>query len=232
MPGFFFPSPPEPMILNTAMLQDYIVAPHVNRCCVPGRWVFDYTITDLAHTLVRSEFSPWLSRPAGTGHLYPPGRIYEENFEKNTRIHSTYIIFSGENPVLRKLTENSDGFARISDPEQHFGTLLRKTALAASKGSLAYWDACSWFCRVLDLLGKLQPAGTPDYLYTLNPDQTETGSLGDRVKAYLEQHYRNILTVKEIARTLGVSESGLSHRYKEETGETIFETLLRIRVQQ
>ena len=35
-----------------------------------------------------------------------------------------------------------------------------------------------------------------------------------------------------IARALGVSESGLSHRYRQESGETLFDTLLRIRVEQ
>lgn len=35
-----------------------------------------------------------------------------------------------------------------------------------------------------------------------------------------------------IAKALGASESGLSHHYRQEPGKTLFDTLLRIRVEQ
>ena len=53
-----------------------------------------------------------------------------------------------------------------------------------------------------------------------------------RVKKYLEQHFSEPVTVRKIARELGVSESSLSHRYRLESGETLFDTLLRIRTEQ
>ena len=117
MSGFHFTETPPPMLLNTAMeRENRITVPHVNHCAHPGKWVLDYSVTDCG--LVKTEFTSWLPRPGGIGHLYPPGRRYYEDFREKQKYRSAYLIFEGENPVLRKLTENSGGFARILDPER------------------------------------------------------------------------------------------------------------------
>ena len=108
---------------------------------------------------------------------------------------------------------------------------MQEAAAAASRGSRGYWESCSWFCKILGLLERLPPSGKPDYLYELGGDAA-AGNLSGRVKEYLEQNFKRRITVKMIARALGVSESGLSHRYRQESGETLFDTLLRIRVEQ
>lgn len=230
MSGFHFTETPPPMLLNTAMeRENRITVPHVNHCTHPGKWVLDYSVTDCG--LVKTEFTSWLPRPGGIGHLYPPGRRYYEDFRERQNYRSAYLIFEGENPVLRKLTENSGGFARILDPERRIQKYLQGAAAAASRGSRGYWESCSWFCKILGLLERLPPSGKPDYLYEPGGDAA-AGNLSDRVKEYLEQNFKRQITVKMIARALGVSESGLSHRYRQESGETLFDTLLRIRVEQ
>ena len=137
MSGFHFTETPPPMLLNTAMeRENRITVPHVNHCTHPGKWVLDYSVTDCG--LVKTEFTSWLPRPGGIGHLYPPGRRYYEDFRERQNYRSAYLIFEGENPVLRKLTENSGGFARILDPERRIQKYLQGAAAAASSISSGF----------------------------------------------------------------------------------------------
>ena len=231
MPGFHFTEIPPQMVLVCAMdRENRIDQPFINRCRHPECWVLDYSITDCAPT--RSEFTAWLPRPGGIGHLYPPGRRYEEDLRSKQKYHSAYLLFSGENPILRKITENSGGFARILDPERKLQKPLREAAAAAARGSRGYRESYGCFCGVLDLLEHLPQPSSPDYLYDLGDPVRSCGTLSRRVKEYLEQNFRKPLTVRKIARELGISESGLSHRYREEAGETLFDTILRIRAEQ
>ena len=231
MPGFHFTEFPPQMILVCAMDKDSrIDCSYINRCRHPDLWVLDYSVTDCAPT--RTEFTPWLPRPGGIGHLYPPGRKYEEDLRIPRRFHSAYLLFSGENPNLQKITENSGGFARIHDPGRKLQKLLRDTAIAAAHGNRGFRESSGYFFSILDLLEHLPSPASPDYLYHLETSSPSPDSLGKQVKEYLEQNFREPVTVKKIARTLGVSESSLSHRYRQETGETLFGTLLRIRAEQ
>ncbi len=232
MPGFHFTQIPPSMTLVSVMDEETrICTPYVNHCRHPELWVLDYSVTDCMPT--RTELTPWLPRPGGIGHLYPPGRKYEEDLRgKLLKYHSAYLLFAGENPLLRKATENSGGFARILDPERKIQKLLQDAAAAAARGSRGYRESSAFFCELLDLLEHLPPPGSPDYLYDLGESSVAGGSLSRRVREYLEQNFRQRITMKGVALKLGVSESGLSHRYRQETGETVFDTLLRIRVEQ
>ena len=81
---------------------------------------------------------------------HPPGRRYEEDFRSKRNHRPAYLLFTGENPTLRKITENSGGFARILDPERKLQKLLQDTARAAAKGSRGYRESYGCFCGVLD----------------------------------------------------------------------------------
>ena len=69
-------------------------------------------------------------------------------------------------------------------------------------------------------------------MYILSQDAEKGGPPGQRVRAWLERNYRDHVTIRAIAHDLGISESKLSHRYRGECGESVFDTLLRIRIQQ
>lgn len=215
------------------------VEAHLDRAAVLARrqtryvssdlWVLDYSIVDCGEC--RTELTDWMPRPVGIAHLYPPGRRYMERRPPERSGGRCYIKFGGENPNLRRAVENSGGFARIVD-DGRLGELMKRAIRAAQQGNLGYYGCFAEFSRIVEVLENLPGAGGPDYLYSLSPEAEPSVSPGRSVRAWLERNYRGRVTIGAIARVLGVSESKLSHRYREECGESIFDTLLRIRVEQ
>jgi len=198
--------------------------------CVHNHWVLDYTVSNGG--LARTDHTAWEKRQAGVGHLYPPGCVYHEDTRSLSSLHSLWILFDGEYPHLRQLTGNDAGFARILDPSRKLQSILSELAASAVKGNLAYWEACAFFCKIQDMLGTLELSGQDAYTYEFKAMRSIETKISSYVRQYLEERFRGKISLKTIARKLGISESGLSHRYKTETGESIFETLLRIRLEQ
>ena len=192
-------------------------------------WVIDYSIGDCGEC--RTEFTGWLPRPVGIAHLYPPERRYMEKYPPGRCGNCCYIKFRGENANLRRLVGNSGGFARIVD-DGHLGELMKRAIRAARQGNAGYYGCFAEFSRIVGVLENLHAPAGPDYLYVLSPEEEHIGSPERRVRAYLERNYREHVTLRDIARELGISKSTLSHRYRAECGESVFETLLRIRVEQ
>ena len=215
------------------------VEAHLEREAVPARrqaryavsdlWVLDYSIVDCGEC--RTELTDWMPRPAGIAHLYPPARRYMERRPPERYGGRCYIKFGGENPNLRRVVTNSGGFARIVD-DGRLGELMKRAIRAAQQGNSNYYGCVAEFSKIVELLENLPGAGGPDYLYSLSPGAEPSVSPGRNVRAYLERSYREHVTIGAIARALGVSESKLSHRYRAECGESVFDTLLRIRVEQ
>lgn len=52
------------------------------------------------------------------------------------------------------------------------------------------------------------------------------------IQQYLNQHYTESIRIEELAQLVCLSASRLSHLYKEQTGETIMDTVLRLRLEQ
>lgn len=192
-------------------------------------WVVDYSIGDCGEC--RTELTDWMPRPVGIAHLYPPGRRYMEKYPPGRLGVCCYIKFRGENANLRRAVANSGGFARIVD-DGRLGELMKRAVRAAQQGNAGYYGCFAEFSRIVELLESLPPAAGPDYLYVLSHDTETAGSPGRFVRAWLERNYREHVTIRAIAHDFGVSESKLSHRYREECGESVFDTLLRIRVEQ
>ena len=192
-------------------------------------WVVDYSVDDCGEC--RTELTDWMPRPVGIAHLYPPGRRYMEKYPPGRLGVCCYIKFRGENANLRRAVDNSGGFARIVD-DGRLGELMKRAIRAAQQGNLNYYSCFAEFARVVEVLENLPPAVGPDYLYLLPHDADTGGPPGRRVRAWLERNYRGRVTIAAIARDLGISESKLSHRYSVECGESVFDTLLRIRIEQ
>ena len=192
-------------------------------------WVVDYSIDDCGEC--RTEFTDWMPRPVGIAHLYPPGVRYMEKYPPGRCGNCCYIKFRGENALLRRMVTNSGGFARIVD-DGRLGELMKRAIRAARQGNPGYYGCFAEFARVVEVLENLPPAVGPDYLYVLSSDTETGGSPVRSIRAYLERNYREHVTIDAIARELGVSKSKLSHRYRTECDESVFDTLLRIRVEQ
>jgi len=230
MLGFVF-NVDDRVVYPVAARMDTAVPPaHAQPCYVHHRsWVVDYSIGDCGEC--RTEFTDWMPRPVGIAHLYPPGRRYMEKYPPGRCGNCCYVKFRGENANLRRAVENSGGFARIVD-DGRLGEAMKRAIRAAQQGNSGYYGCFAEFSRIVEILENLPAPVGPDYLYVLSVEAEPGSSPGRFVRAYLERNYRERVTIGAVARALGVSESKLSHRYRAECGESVFETLLRIRVEQ
>ena len=194
----------------------------------PEEWVIDYSHEPGA--LCRTEFSKWRRRGDRMCHIYPPGRRYADCFENSVSI--SFVIFSGECEILRKLTANPDGFAQVYDPEAIIGTLLTEIFHTASTaGESGYWQSSSKLLLLLDELSRLEP-DPQSSCYTFTSHTRSSPPLGTIVLDYLKRNYFRHITVDALARHFSMSRSVLMHRFREETGESLIGALTRIRIEQ
>ncbi|MGE4563731.1 MAG: helix-turn-helix transcriptional regulator [Victivallaceae bacterium] len=202
----------------------------INRCYA-AQWVLDYSIGECGRC--RSGGSPWLDRGPGIAHLYPPGTFYDEDHTNHAGFHSAYILFSGESPELTRMTATPYRFARIIDPAGVIRRMLGEcAAVAAARGNAGYFAAYRVFCELQELLFALAEQTPRDgFIHRVPGDAAET-PFRLRVEAELERRYAEKPTLAGLAAKLGVSVSALAHRYRLETGATVFETLTRIRLEQ
>lgn len=210
----------------------YMAGEHENaaekNCLMPGLWVLDYSISGKFE--FRVDELDWRPRPPGIAHLYPPGKRY---YERDTpgRYSSCYYLFKGENAFLRTLVNNSAGFAQIADPERKLEQTVRNGVAASANGNTGYWKFCEAFDRAMQLLESLSMPDGPDWHYTLIGPGCPV-PLAVRIREYLEQHYREPVSLKMLARKFHCSQSTLEHQFKQTWQESIFNSLLRIRVEQ
>ena len=227
--GFYFSETPEAVQLLWASERNCEAYAQSLKLCQRQNWVLDYSINDCG--FAGTDASGWLPRPGGIGHLYPPGRIYHEKNDAKGRVHSCFVVFRGELPALRTMTDHPAGMARIVDPERKLQKLLLETCqTAAAQRADGYWQSLAGLCRILDYLSRELNRRGDGFEYA--PATSARPSLAARVRRYLEHRYAGGNSIPELARELGVSASTLQHRYRAESGETVGETLLKIRLEQ
>ncbi len=200
-------------------------------------WVLDYSLDNCGGCRV-GETGDWLPRSAGWAHLYRPGTVYREDTRVPGEHESTFVTFDGAEEIgLDELTDPARGFARIYDPAGRLGEKLTAlAALGAARGNQGLLGAMAIFWQLAD---ELVHYTTPDlggvrWLHRLaeQPQLPRGNAWTGAVRHYLEVHFREQVSLAAMAKSLGMSVSSLSHRYRSEAGESVFTTLLRIRVEQ
>ena len=198
-------------------------------CTKKKYWVLDYSVTHAGE--VQVDEHPWIERPAGIAHLYPPGRVYRERHQRGS-VSGAFFMFTGENSNIRQLVSNSRGFAMISDPDGLLLECIRRGARAAALGNRGYWQFIKAFADALELLEKrLSPAET-DWSYLLGGNRKIILPLAERVLEFLEQHYREHFSMQQLAEHFHCSQSTLTHKFREMYHESIWERLQKIRIEQ
>ena len=200
-----------------------------SNCLHPDVWVLDYVLQGSSRFSVGG--LPWQLRPANTAHLYPPGTLYMES-EDPGRSKSGFFLFKGESSALLRLVDNSAGFAQIIDNNRQLLNLLRAGTAAAARGNRGYWQLYAIFGEVMELLEYQLVPGSFSWQYELSTEAAEKQSLATKVAGFLEENYRQRLTLDEIAAKFQCSKSTLVHQFRQEFGESVFEMLMRIRVEQ
>lgn len=194
-------------------------------------WVLDYCFAPAGLSRVGGPARPWNERPARVGHLYAPGCTYwEDTRAVGCRIHGTYVTFlGGEATGLGALTADHRGYARILDPDGKLGCRLQQIAeVGQARGEAGFWTAHAVFYELIDLLLLAERTGEKSWRLGSAPSASVETTLAAAVRTYLAEHLTEPVALAEIAAHLGVSVSTLSHRYREDTGETPMATRTRL----
>ena len=197
-------------------------------------WVVDYAFNAVERVRVASRARPWLPRLANTLHLYPPGTVYWEDYPRGAAALSdcAYLLFlGGEAAGLAGLVHPRARYGRFLDPEGIAAALFDGMArIGHEHGERGFWRAQSLFCALIDRLHDSEPVeGETRRIGAPAPAAAESG-LVQAAHAYLAGRLAEPVALADLARHLHVSVSTLSHRYREETGETPMGRLLRMRV--
>ncbi len=88
----------------------------------------------------------------------------------------------------------------------------------------------SLLLNLLDSLGRELANGTTICHMSEMPEKENLGVTVEKCKRYIKINYRDNISLQTLSQTLGANATSLCRKFKEETGETIFQhlTLLRI----
>ena len=85
---------------------------------------------------------------------------------------------------------------------------------------------------LLDLLGRELGNGTTICHLTEVPEKENLGVTVEKCKRYLKTNYRSDITLATLSLALGVNDTSLCRKFKEETGETVFQYLTHLRIEE
>ena len=206
--------------------------PFVGRFVHPY-WALDYEFTSGGQYRVRSPQMKWHARRLRTAHLYPPRMPYWEDTRKGRGYrHSAWICFSGGTAAgLDCLVSSRYGYARFADTTGHLGEIIRHAAgLGQQFGEDGFWKVQTALCEAIDLLLRCEHVEKETYRISTAERVPLTSELVQSVVEFLKKYLAEKITLEKIAHHVHVSISSLSHRYRDETGETPMTTLTRLRI--
>lgn len=195
-------------------------------------WDLDYYFSSGMEVSVKGPTPCTLTREANTAHLYPPGRTFGEDTPPSLLMHDSYVLFDhGEAAGMDRFVSNKFGFARFRDPHGLLGRrMLHMVRTAQMQGEAGYWQIQSLFMDVVDLMQMANPV--EEGLYEIATDQRPTtiDPLVLAADSFMQDNLDKPIGLNEIARSLGVSVSSLSHRYRAAMGEAPMKALTRLRI--
>lgn len=207
--------------------------------CFPDIWVLDYSLNEGTLNKVSNKSyssSGWEDRPIRCAHLYPPGCSYwDKPPEVNSLYHDAYITFLGGNILgLDKYVNNSKGYCCFYDRLGVIGDLLIESAsMLAPMGNDGFFIGQSYLFKIIDVLQhfEVKKSDWERYYPTVREDGSGNNlTFVTAVRQYLQDNFTQPLNLDEIAQTLNVSKSTLSHKFKELSGESPFQALISIRI--
>lgn len=193
----------------------------------PGSWAVEYHSKYAGEVMLPN--GKRYSRKKESVHLYAPSCEYREiTTDADFPIQETYISFSfGSTLNLESLT-GKDGIARFLHAG-HTGKLMLEAAEQCySRGYDAKLAAQSALLSILDIL--LHARSHSENTYTLDSLQQQEPTFTEEVERFLRKRLSDKIKNADIARYMKVSESTLSHRFKDEDGGSPIARLIELRV--
>ena len=214
---------------------------HYDRHAPAGLWKKEDVITrDLIkiNVFVEGSFSIFtdgaLYHPA-TGDVCVLAPMKMHYGQITTPMHINYSQLDVGTGALSGVPDGSLLLERLADLTARENSFLRPTAEKRAailglceeiEGAIRAQTLSLAFAKVVELLHTLYPL----YLNPTSPGGAPFTLRTAQVIRYIEQHYGESVTIKDLAATLGVSASFLSRIFKRESGFTVHEYLNRYRI--
>ena len=150
---------------------------------------------------------------------------------KDPAIGSHLFFTGGESAGLERLVKNSKGFARFLDPKMMISDMINNMANIGYKHQEdGFWQAQSIFCNIIQkLLGGIR---IDDDTFDLSSQRHSSNKLlSEKVDRFLQNNYQDRVTLAMLSRQFYVSQSTLTHRYHNETGQSLISGLIRLRIE-
>lgn len=85
--------------------------------------------------------------------------------------------------------------------------------------------------HLLDLLGRMMETSTTISHLSELPDSERLDVVVKKCKHYIKIHYQDDINLTDLSSLLGANTTALCRKFKEETGETIFQYLIHLRIE-
>jgi len=192
-------------------------------------------MTDMGR--VRFEGGEWERRPARSAVLIAPGNkwIQEDDYGPGDSVASDEMRYSAwmivncpKSKVFAPFLRGQMSYAMFDDGKGSLVPLLDEAQhFARESGDRGFWCAQASLFRLLD---ELQSFHWHEQDRIWRRDVPASESLSIRVDRLLEQRLAETIRLVDVADAIGVSVSTLSHRYRELTGYSPMDRLIRMRV--
>ncbi|MEK7412196.1 MAG: AraC family transcriptional regulator [Planctomycetota bacterium] len=197
----------------------------VSHCCHEN-WVLDCSWTPGLYIRIGSASEPMQLRPPGRVHCYAPGTRYWEDCRSlsGRRISGQYLVVRDRVGVLSPLI--TKGAALVDDGDGRLRAILQE-AFAVS-GAPSFWRCQALWCTLVETLLMSVPISAGHWHCGAT---AAAANLGAQVEELLRNDLTSPICLEGLARSLGISPSSLSHRFRAETGESVMGRLRRLRVE-
>lgn len=168
-----------------------------------------------------------------------PNEIYYVLINEKTSAPETFHYYSivfdasmlgGEDDLCRRMLKNSrvNRHITLSDRAKELLPLMRKWDIEKPEGYELYLKR-----GLFEILGDIISSGQYVKLSNIKRSGAEKSSDAvNKIVSYIENHYAEQITVEDVARKLGYSESHIHRIFKNATGMGIIKYVNRYRVEQ
>lgn len=174
-----------------------------------------------------------LRREAESVHLYAPGCAYrEDTTHADFPIQETYICFQFSPPREHRLNRlvGPNRMARFLAASRVGDLILAVVTHCETHGSHALFGAQASLLNLIDLLCQAEQQAADTWKLS-HFSRDRPLSFATEVKTFLRNHLGEKIRIADVARRLKVSESTLSHRFHQETGQTVMARLMALRIE-
>lgn len=174
------------------------------------------------------------TRLSNVAALYEPGVEYHEYRQAGGRIEESYILFELDGRLgkeFRALTRPAK-YCHIQDPDQIIGDRLRRLGELLFERRPRYeWVAQGIFVELLGLILQSKPL-EPTLRVVRVERKTKGSDLVGTVEQYIRVHVSEPIFIQQLARQVKMSETKFAHAYPALAGESPYQTVLRLKVEE